>query len=98
MTTATAADEPAEWSSYRPGVLLFDADGGIIGRLPLAACAQVLAWHRNPSARPLRYRDEVGQLVSLDRAHVASVVRRDVDACVLLEQRDREKAWSEDDE
>ena len=97
MGVATDERDPANWDGYRPGVLLLDAGANIIARVPLTASPQVFAWFRDPAARPLRFRDDAGQLVAVDRRQVASLVRRDVDACVVLEQRDRERVWREDD-
>jgi hypothetical protein len=57
----------------------------------------VRAWHRDPNARPLLIRDSYGQTVSIDRSFVAQVERRELDAVVVLEQQERERAarWSE---
>ena len=93
------ADEPAEYSGYRPACVLSDHEHRVIANLPIGAFAQVRAWHRNPNARPLLIRDAHGQTVSIDRSFVAQVERRDLDAVVTLEQRERENAalWSKDE-
>jgi hypothetical protein len=92
MTITTAAEQPADYGDYRPCGALSDHDHAIIVLLPLGAWAQLRAWHRDPNARPLLVRDRWGQTVSVDRRFVAQVERRDLDACVVLEEREREQA------
>lgn len=86
----------ASWDGYRPGVVLFSPAGAVIDTLPLGAWSQVWAWFRDPASRPLRYRDEVGGVSAIDRSAVGLVMRRDVDACVVLEARAQERTWRED--
>jgi hypothetical protein len=98
VTDTTTDTDPAEYDDYRPGCILSDASNNYLGTLPLAAWPQLLAWHRNPQARPLMFRDDYGQVVRYDRACVARIYRRDLDAVVALEAMDRERAatWSDD--
>ena len=89
---------PAEYDDgYSPGCVLADNENNLLATLPLGAWPQVLAWHRNPNARPLMFRDKWGQVVRYDRATVARVYRRDVDSAVVLEadQRARAATWQE---
>ena len=86
-----AEQERAEYDGYRPCCALSDHQHNVIVALPLGAWAQLRAWHRDPNARPLLIRDRWGQTVSIDRRFVAQVERRDLDAVVVLEERDREQ-------
>jgi hypothetical protein len=89
---ATADEERAAYGDYRPCCALSDHGHAVIVLLPIGAWPQLRAWHRDPNARPLLVRDRWGQTVSIDRSFVAQVERRDLDACVVLEERERERA------
>lgn len=96
MTATT--DTPAEYDEgYTPGCVLADHENNLLATLPLGAWPQLLAWHRNPNARPLMFRDKWGQVVRYDRGTVSRIYRRDVDSVVVLEadQRQRALLWSE---
>jgi hypothetical protein len=91
--SATVAEVPAEYPhDYSPGCVLADGGNNLLGTLPLAAWPQLLAWHRDPHARPLMFRDRWGQIVRLDRCTVARIYRREIDSVLCLEELDREQA------
>ena len=50
------------------------------------------------ASRPLRWIDYAGQHITTDRRAVRELIRRDLDACVVLEQDAQARAaWSEGD-
>ncbi len=95
---ATQREEPDD-SGWKAGCYLLGPGGECLGRLPLGAYQQLQRWMRNPHAPALLWRDYAGQVITLDRRAVWQLVRRDLDACVVLDAEAREQAstWSEDD-
>ena len=71
--------------------VLADADNNLLATLPLAAWPQLMAWHRNPNARPLMMRDEWSQIVRFDRSTVSRIYRRDMESVVQLEDMQRQR-------
>lgn len=84
---------------WQPGCYLLGAGGEVLGRLPLGAYVQLQTWMRDPHSRPLRWIDYAGQHITTDRRAVRELVRRDMDACVVLEGDAQSPAtWSDGDE
>lgn len=91
MSAITPVDEePAEYGSYRPGCLLIDHNDTVVMTLPIGVWPQLRAWHRNLDSRPLLFRDNAGQVISVDRGYIARIDRRDVCAVVTLEAYQRD--------
>ena len=86
----TAAEEPAEYSGYTPGILLMDHGNNIIAKLPLRAWDALRRWYNFPDPEPIEFVDETGQRMLVRHGSVATMIRRDLDAVVIIETNERE--------